>query len=56
MMEPCCQDLENRSEPAHPDPERTDLTVTVCKVCGRRHFELTVDPLVIGVKMGDGAE
>jgi hypothetical protein len=50
-MEPCCQDLENRTEP-EPVDERPDLTITRCKVCGRRHFELTVDPGEIGLKIG----
>jgi hypothetical protein len=50
-MNPCCENLENRSEPER-DPERPDLTVTRCLVCGRRHFELEVDPLVVGVKFG----
>lgn len=52
-MEPCCENLENRTEPK-PVEDRHDLVVTECIVCGRRHFELTVDPALIGVKIGDG--
>jgi hypothetical protein len=51
-MEPCCENLENRTEP-ETDPERPDLTLTTCRVCGRRHFELTVDPALIGIKLGE---
>jgi len=48
-MEPCCENLENRSEPETPNPAQPDLTLTRCKVCGRRHFELAVDPAHLGV-------
>lgn len=51
-MEPCCENLENRSEP-EVDPERPDIVVTRCLVCGRRHFELTVDPGELGIKFGN---
>ncbi len=50
-MEPCCEDPENRTEP-EPVDDRKDLTLTRCKVCGRRHFELAVDPGEIGLKIG----
>lgn len=42
-MNPCCEKPENLSEPQATN--RPDLVVRVCAVCGRRHFELTVDPL-----------
>ena len=49
---PCCADLSNRNAPvAHEG--REDLAVSTCKVCGRRHFELTVDPLEIGLAFSD---
>jgi hypothetical protein len=51
-MEACCEKPENRSVSS--PTERPDLTVTTCLVCGRRHFELAVDPAVIGVKIGSG--
>ena len=47
-MEPCCENPDNRTEPEKVD-EREDLTITRCKVCGRRHFELSVDPAHLGV-------
>jgi hypothetical protein len=47
QLEPCCQDESNRGEPEKVDG-RDDLTFTRCK-CGRRHFEMTVDPATIGV-------
>jgi hypothetical protein len=31
--------------------ERQDLVIRVCSVCGRRHFELTVDPIKLGIKL-----
>lgn len=38
----CCEDLSNRI-PHDVDLERDDLVISVCGVCGRRHFELTLD-------------
>jgi hypothetical protein len=33
------------------DPETLgELTVRVCQVCGRRHFEAEAEPFLIGVK------
>ena len=43
----CCADSANRDEQPQ---ERPDLSVQVCRVCGRRHFELTVDPIRIAVR------
>lgn len=48
-LQPCCADESNRTEPEKVD-DRSDLVITKCTVCGRRHFELTVDPLTIGIK------
>lgn len=47
-MEPCCQQPENRSQ-----PERlpNGATVQKCTVCGRRHFEVVVDPGRLGVEI-----
>lgn len=36
----CCRKKEN----CEPYQLKPDLTVERCKVCGRRHFELTMDP------------
>lgn len=47
-MYECCEDLDNREEQ---DTGREDLTLSVCKTCGRRHFELTLDPTHYGVDM-----
>lgn len=49
-LEPCCAVEENLSEPERVDG-REDLVVKRCRVCGRRHFELTVDPATIGIKV-----
>jgi len=46
-MKPCCQDPANREA----RQETPDLVVSVCQVCGCRHFELTVDP---GKLMAEG--
>ena len=56
-MEPCCADAANRD--THPVPaeqrEQARRTsgatpgLTVCRVCGRRHFTLTIDPMRFGV-------
>lgn len=49
-MEDCCAAPENRTAPATPDPAKPELTVTVCEVCGRRHFELDMDALDVGAE------
>jgi hypothetical protein len=46
-MAECCAKLENRSEP---EQLGKDITVTRCLVCGRRHFEMGVDPVEVGIK------
>ena len=48
-MQPCCANPDNLSDPKE---EREDLVIRVCSVCGRRHFELTVDPLKLTVREG----
>lgn len=45
-MEPCCQQPENREVVEH----RDKIIVQQCKVCGRKHYELMVDPVQVGVK------
>jgi len=45
----CCKQLENLL----PHQERPDLIINVCKVCGCRHFELTIDPGKIGLRGGN---
>jgi hypothetical protein len=43
----CCKIPENlESQPT----ERQDFSVMKCRVCGCRHFELTVDPIVLKLK------
>jgi len=48
----CCKDPANRED--GPGPRGGEvaegLSVTHCQVCGRRHFELTVDPGQLGLK------
>jgi len=43
----CCKRPENLSDPTRMRP---DLLVRLCRVCGSRHFELTVDPIKIAVR------
>ena len=38
---PCCSDLNNRMTMEVEGHE--DLIISMCMVCNRRHFELTVD-------------
>jgi hypothetical protein len=45
-MSPCCEQPENRETLER----RGDLIVQKCKVCGRKHYELTLDPVEVGVK------
>lgn len=44
----CCKPDAGNLEPKQLRP---DLLVNVCKVCGCRHFELTVDPIRIQARM-----
>jgi len=43
----CCADEENLEEQP---TGRPDVVVRKCRACGRRHIEVTVDPLTIGVR------
>lgn len=47
-MERCCQQPENRETVDQKD----GLTVQKCVVCGRKHYELTVDPVKVGLRGG----
>lgn len=40
-MNACCQ--ENATEPQAVQG-KDDLTVSICKVCGCRHFSLSIEP------------
>lgn len=46
-MNDCCKKTENLGQPK---TIKEDLVVRVCSVCGNRHFELTVDPLVLNLR------
>jgi hypothetical protein len=44
---PCCNDPENLDREERLSPS---LVVRYCRVCGRRHFEATADPLQLGLR------
>ena len=46
----CCRDPQNL-QPA-PEFEKPGLSVRRCKVCGCRHFELSVEPGKLGLLGG----
>lgn len=56
-LQTCCADPANRERQEIPREqiERARRTsgatpgLTVCRVCGRRHYTMTVDPLRFGV-------
>ena len=56
-MEPCCADPANRETQPVPAAQREQARrvsgatpgLQVCRVCGRRHFTLTIDPVPIGL-------
>lgn len=41
----CCRKPEN----LEPKRLRPDVVINVCRVCGRKHYEVTIDPMKIGV-------
>lgn len=49
-MRPCCQKRENREKPVR---LTEDMSVSLCRVCGAKHWEVAADP---GKMFGDGAE
>jgi hypothetical protein len=49
----CCQDEKNLGD-VESLPDAGDGEVfRRCRVCSRRHFTVTIDPLVIGIRAGD---
>ena len=44
-LRPCCVDLANRGEPQPTD--KPELIYTVCRVCGAKHYELSIDPVTL---------
>ena len=46
-MKDCCKQIDNLD---NFNQERLDLMVNVCKICGCRHFELTIAPIKLGTK------
>lgn len=46
---PCCQVEENLEPRAIPAGAPEGLELRVCRECDRRHFEMTVDPVELGV-------
>lgn len=57
MKKPCCQNQRNLKARVHYTNrfgwlkfwKSPDLVVNTCVVCGCRHFELTINPGVLGV-------
>jgi len=49
-MEPCCQDLSNRVDCTDEVAGKPGLTMARCRVCRRRHFELSIDPGVYALR------
>ena len=49
-MHDCCANPGNRKV----EEERDGITVQVCGVCGRRHFEVTADPILIEIRKPEG--
>jgi len=45
----CCRQLENLL----PHQERPDLIINICKICGCRHFELTLAVGQLGLRGGN---
>ncbi len=43
----CCNQVENLELQ---QGDKSDLKILRCKVCGCRHFELTVDPGKLGLR------
>lgn len=47
MLKDCCKVEANLAATESPRP---DLTIKTCGVCGCRHFEMTAEKGVIGIK------
>ena len=42
--------LANPDDLEEVEDDRPGVTVRVCSVCGRRHFEVVAEPLTVGVR------
>jgi hypothetical protein len=49
ILSTCCADKKNLVV----KEQRGDITIRVCVVCNRRHFELSVDTIPLGLKGTD---
>jgi hypothetical protein len=47
VLRVCCSLPENLIA----QPQSSDLMVRTCRVCGRNHYEMAVDPVSVGVRM-----
>lgn len=47
-MRDCCKQTQNREEPVKLSE---DLAVQICRECGAKHFEMTADPVKMGVEV-----
>jgi hypothetical protein len=56
-MRECCKKPENRQPGPHPSRAEptlhADETLEHCTVCAGHHYELSVDPLTIGLTFSD---
>jgi hypothetical protein len=54
-MNECCENVENREDGPGPNGGEfaSEITVTHCTVCKRRHFEVEAEPGLLGV-LGSG--
>lgn len=46
-MRSCCKEQENREKPVRLSK---DLSVSLCRACGAKHYEMEVEPLRVGVE------
>jgi hypothetical protein len=49
ILSVCCSDKNNLVV----KEQRGDIIIRVCSICNRRHFELSVDPIQLGLKGTD---
>jgi len=52
-MNDCCKNPDNLYRRENDPEEAPSEIIKRCKVCGARHFELTVDPGRLGLKGTD---
>jgi hypothetical protein len=51
-VEACCQDESNLGAiEVHPDAGEGEV-FRRCQVCGRRHFTVYLEPMIIGIREG----